>query len=361
MNYLSVCSGIGADSLAFADLDWECIGHAETAPFPAAVLAHHYPDIANYGDLNDHENWQLDAQPELVIGGTPCQSFSTAGKRKGLDDPRGQLTIAYFNMVTRLRPRWFIWENVPGAINAALPRVIDQITEGGYSCAWRVLDALGFGVPQRRRRLFLVGHIRDWRSAAAVLFDRPGGTRLPQALQGQDASRDAGGSDSVYTPHGHAARIDSGKHTGTLTKHMGAGGGNVPMVLNPSGTKYGSVHERDYAGPLDHKGGCGGAARILYAQKRYGKHRQEQHAGTLLSSAPDLTAANILYDNGLRYLTPGECEALQGIPPGWTDAPWRGRSSPKGLRYQAIGNAFCVPVVRWLGERIRIVENLDKE
>ena len=355
MKYLSVCSGIGADSLAFADLDWECIGFAETAAFPAAVLAHHYPDIRNYGDINGYQEWELDARPELIIGGTPCQSFSTAGKRAGLDDPRGQLTITYFNLVIGLRPQWFIWENVPGGINTALPRVIDQITEGGYCCAWRVLDALGFGVPQRRRRLFLVGHISDWRRPAAVLFDSQSGARLPQSVHrpDQDAGRTAGGPDSVYTPHGHARRIDAGEYVGTLAKHMGTGGGNVPMVMNPSGSAYGSVHARDHAGPLDHKGGCGGAARMLYAQQRYREHKHKPHASTLRRRTPDMASSDLVDDGGLlRYLTPGECEALQGIPRGWTDIPWRGRQAPKGRRYQAIGNAMCVPVVRWLGERL---------
>ena len=123
--------------------------------------------------------------------------------------------------------------------------------------------------------------------------------------------------------------------------------------MNPSGSAYGSVHARDHAGPLDHKGGCGGAARILYNQKKFGQHKQEDYTCTITTGQVGAQSSSALvHDNGLRYLTPEECEALQGIVPGFTDIPWRGRQAPKGRRYQAIGNAMCVPVVRWLGERL---------
>ena len=389
MNYLSVCSGIGTDALAFDGLGWHCLGYSEIEPFPAAVLQHRWPDTPNHGDMLKYEEWKLDARPDLIIGGTPCQPFSIAGAGEGMDDPRGQLTIKYFEMVAHFRPQWFIWENVPGALNTALPRVIDQITESGYSCAWRILDALGFGVPQRRRRLFLVGHHRDWRGPAAVLFDQPSGARIPQPRQasGIDAAGNEGGPDSVYTPQGIAGKIAKGEgRSGTLKANMG-GGGNVPMVyaerarigiidgrshagtlrqgatgtarpmvFRPSGSNNGAILEHDHSGALDHKGGAGGAARMMM-RVAFNKPESKEYAQTMgTNEGGNNTSSQFLADNTrLRYLTPEECERLQGIEPGHTAIPWRGKPAdqcPRGLRYKAIGNAMCVPVVRWIAERI---------
>ena len=419
MNYLSVCSGIGSDTLA-APPGWQCVGYAETAPFPAAVLGYRFPTTHNFGDLNDYQNWQLAAQPDIAIAGTPCQSFSAAGAKRGMDDPRGQLTLTYFEMVARIRPRWFVWENVPNALNTALPHVINEITERGYCCAWRIMDSLGWGVPQQRRRLFLVGHLGNWRSPAAVLFDGPGRGWIPHA---RDTGKDAAGvsrtldraytqtrqggknvfspgdatgalmasmykSDSkpiVFTPHGNASRVDAGGATGTLTQQMGTGGGNVPMVYCPGAANQnrnvgGVVHKQDHLGCLDGKGGVGGATKaVVYCpggSNRAGAVHEQTHMSALdggggngarpamVYANPDCTHADIHHDQGgLRFLTPEECERLQGIPDFWTAIPWRGKPAdqcPTGHRYQAIGNAICVPVLRWLLERIQFVDSIQQ-
>jgi DNA (cytosine-5)-methyltransferase 1 len=153
------------------------------------VLAHHYPAVPNYGDMTKHKEWDLGAI-DLLVGGTPCQSFSVAGLRKGLDDPRGNLMLTYLAIADQRRPRWLVWENVPGVLSSNggkdFGTFLGALAELGYGFAYRVLDAQFFGVAQRRRRVFVVGYLGDWRPAAAVLFE-------PESLRGDTApSREAG-------------------------------------------------------------------------------------------------------------------------------------------------------------------------
>ncbi len=176
MNYLSVCSGIEAATVAWHPLGWKAVAYSEIEPFPSAVLAHHYPDVPNVGDMTKFKEWDFGSKTiDLLVGGTPCQSFSVAGLRKGLDDPRGNLALIYCGILDKFRPKWFVWENVPGVLSSNGGRdfgsFLGAVAELGYGFAYRVLDAQYFGVAQRRRRVFVVGHIGNWRSAAEVLFE----------------------------------------------------------------------------------------------------------------------------------------------------------------------------------------------
>ncbi|MGL5003144.1 MAG: DNA cytosine methyltransferase, partial [Casimicrobium sp.] len=219
MNVLSVCSGIEAASVAWKPLGWKPWAFSEIESFPCDVLAHHYPDVPNLGDMTKFEDWPLPDEPiDLLCGGTPCQSFSVAGLRKGLADQRGNLALTYLAIVNKYRPRWVVWENVPGVLSATShdapdpsppPEPLDLERDGqevdtedeysaeelhafqcflaglaelGYGFAYRVLDAQYFGVAQRRKRVFVVGHLGDWRRAAAVLLER-------HSLQGHPAPR----------------------------------------------------------------------------------------------------------------------------------------------------------------------------
>ena len=189
MRYLSVCSGIEAATSAWHPLGWEPFAFSEIEPFPSAVLAHHYPNVPNLGDMTKFKEWP-DAAIDVLVGGTPCQSFSVAGLRKGLADPRGNLMLTYGAIAAKYRPKWLVWENVPGVLSSNGGRdfgtFLGMLAELGYGFAYRVLDAQYFGVAQRRRRVFVVGHLGDWRRAAAVLFER-------HSLQGHPApSRQAG-------------------------------------------------------------------------------------------------------------------------------------------------------------------------
>lgn len=161
MRYISVFSGIEAASVAWESLGWEPVAFSEIDEFPSAVLAARYPDVPNLGDITKVDWTPYRGTVDLVVGGSPCQAFSVAGKREGLLDARGQLMLEYVRAVAEIEPRWFIWENVPGALSQdrgrAFGTLLREMDELGYSCAWRVLDAQFFGVAQRRRRVFLVG------------------------------------------------------------------------------------------------------------------------------------------------------------------------------------------------------------
>lgn len=182
--YVSIFSGVEAATLAWEPLGWEPVAFSEIEPFPCAVLAERWPDIPNLGDITKID-WkeEIDGAIDLVVGGSPCQSFSVAGKREGLKGASG-LMFEYIRCVQELRPRWFLWENVPGALTSedggAFGQLLSEMDELGYSLAWRVLDAQFFGVAQRRRRLFLVGHLGA-ESPAEVLFE-------PDCLSGNPQS-----------------------------------------------------------------------------------------------------------------------------------------------------------------------------
>jgi len=202
---MSICSGVEAATVAWHPLGWKPVGFSEIEKFPCAVLAARYPDVPNFGDMTKHDDWIIDEPVDLLVGGTPCQDFSIAGLRAGLTGERGNLSLEFGRMAARLRPRWLVWENVPGVLSSNAGRDFATILglfsgqsieppAGGwsnfgiipgyrnaYGLVWRVLDAQyvrvdGFGraVRQRRRRVFVVGYLGDWRRAAAVLFEPEG-------------------------------------------------------------------------------------------------------------------------------------------------------------------------------------------
>src|SRR6056300_1351191 len=175
MRYLSVCSGIEAATVAWHHMGWKPVAFSEIEKFPSEVLQHHYPNVANLGDMNKFKEWSVDGTVDLIVGGTPCQSFSVAGLRKGLEDPRGNLALTFCALLNKFRPKWFVWENVPGVLSSNKGRdfssFISAVAQLGYGFSYRVLDAQNFGVAQRRRRVFVVGHLGDWKPTAEVLFE----------------------------------------------------------------------------------------------------------------------------------------------------------------------------------------------
>lgn len=227
MRYLSLCSGIEAASVAWRPLGWVPVAFSEIEPFPCALLACHYPDVPNLGDMTQVQDWRkYRGAVDLVVGGTPCQGFSVAGKRGGMADPRSGLARCYANLVGDVQPRWIVWENVPGVLSSGKGRdfggFIRQLAEFGYGVSWRVLDAQYFGVPQRRRRVFVVGHFGDWRPAAAVLFE-PGCLRRDSAPS-RKAGADIAGTLDASLGSSRGAGTPPGAITQTLTGRMGEGG-----------------------------------------------------------------------------------------------------------------------------------------
>jgi len=211
MRYVHMFAGVSAASVAFRPLGWRPLAFAEVAPFASAVLRVRHPDVPNVGDIASHDWSRYRGKCDLVIGGPPCVAFSVAGFRRSLDDERGNLTLVYARAIQAIKPKWVVTENVPGWLStddnafgcflAALvgadapllppnkrgPWPTCGVVSGpAYGAAWRVLDAQHFGVPQRRRRVFVVGHLGDWRPAADALFEREADLGSFLAKQGID-------------------------------------------------------------------------------------------------------------------------------------------------------------------------------
>jgi len=209
MRYISLFSGVEAATLAWEPLGWEAVAFAEIEPFPSAVLAYRWPDVPNLGDVTKVDWSPYRGTVDLVVGGSPCQAFSVAGKREGLMDSRGLLMLEYVRAVAEIEPKWFLWENVPGALSQdrgrAFGTLIREMDELGYGMAWRVLDAQFFGVAQRRRRVFLVGCLGGRvGAAAAVLFE-------PESVSGNTTSsrekRQALAADARSCPAGSGGGV----------------------------------------------------------------------------------------------------------------------------------------------------------
>ena len=306
MRYGSVCSGIEAATAGWHRLGWEPAFFSEIEKFPCAVLQYHYPDVPLHGDfttIKENEYGKID----LLIGGTPCQSFSVAGLRGGLDDDRGNLALEFCRLAQREQPRWLVWENVPGVLSSNGGRdfgsILGALEELRYGLAYRVLDAQYFGVAQRRRRVFVVGHLGDWRPAAAVLFER-------HSMSGSPAQSGS-------------ARQEVANQTKGCTGRSGCIEWERPKIVGPLTAGM-------------HKGARGTEA---------------VESGHIVSTT----------HSPVRRLTPVECERLQGFPDNFTAIPWRNKQAencPDGPRYKALGNSMAVPVMRWIGERIQMVEDL---
>jgi DNA (cytosine-5)-methyltransferase 1 len=492
LHYVSVCSGIEAATVAWHPLGWEPVCFAEIEPFPSAVLAHHYPHVPNRGDFTTIR----DERADLLVGGTPCQSFSVAGLRGGMADARGNLALEYLALAGRLRPRWLVWENVPGVLSAdrgrALGAFLGGLAELGYGFAWRVLDAQYAGLAQRRERVFVVGHLGDWRRAAAVLLERASlrGDPAPSRATRQDFAHDVApslgasgrgferagetrGQNPVVAmalnAKGGTGRLDAeseslipiqevGKRThsgGTGKNGCGIGRDGDPMFsllgsaqhaiahslradgfdASEDGTGRGTplvpisvcmgsdpIYAHDLAMPQTARNGdpgvvafsCkdrgadagevaptlrgmghsashangGGQIAVAFdlAQVTSPTHRRQPTdlAGALHRKGTEHVAFNLRGRDGgsmpeqaelasvraasggssrsyvasmaVRRLTPTECERLQGFPDGYTLVLHRGKLAADGPRYKALGNSMAVPVMRWIGERIALVD-----
>jgi DNA (cytosine-5)-methyltransferase 1 len=383
IKYLSVCSGVEAATVAWHDLGWQPVAFSEIEKFPSEVLQHHYPSVPNMGDMTKYKEWNLNDSINLLVGGTPCQSFSVAGLRKGLEDPRGNLMLTYVGILDKFRPKWCVWENVPGVLSSNGGRdfgsFLGALVELGYGFSYRVLDAQHFGVPQRRRRVFVVGCLGDWESPAKVLFEseslrrdnkksknkKQGASNFTASSfggysEGVGTIRAAGGDlgggsetlvtfdrqsanqygDSplastlmsrdyksatdliVYETHPADSRVkEMGDVCQTVTSRWGTGGGNVPIAIQ------GNLIGRDKGGPE----GIG----VSEGKPMYTLTKTDIHG----------VSTNMT----VRRLTPIECERLQGFPDDYTKIR---ENCPDGHRYKAMGNSMAVPVMKWIGQRI---------
>jgi DNA (cytosine-5)-methyltransferase 1 len=483
MRYGSICSGIEAATVAWHGLGWEPAFFSEIDNFPRAVLQHHYPDVPLHGDfttINGDEYGHID----LLVGGTPCQDFSIAGLRAGLAGERGNLTLEFARLVDRMRPQWIVWENVPGVLSIdggrAFGSFLGALAEIGYGFAYRILDAQYFGVPQRRRRVFVVGYFGDWRRAAAVLFERESllGNPAPRREAGKGvapileagartgkSTTDVRAGSGIGNPGDPMFTLQAGKQhavAGTIGARTGLSCGaddaanghmivanNSPLLTsNPygdhesregllvahtlkgegfdasedgtgrgtplvpvaysimpmnSGKDY-KARETDIAQPIMAGGPVGGnqggdfivepvpfdttqiTSAANYSKPKAGDPCHPLAAGAHPSAVAfmenqraelrvsDQTnalvrgggkpgqgyAAALLPTMQVRRLTPRECERLQGFPDDFTLVPYRNKPASDGPRYKALGNSMAVPCMRWIGERIELIETLTK-
>lgn len=289
--YGSLCSGIGSEVVAWEPLGWSCSWFAEVNPFCCSLLKEKYPNIPNLGDIRKIERAK---NPQLIVGGTPCQSFSINAKREGLADERGRLSLEFIRIVRLCRPTWVLWENVPNALRVDKGRaflcIIRALAECGYGWCYRILNLRRFGIPQRRKRLFLVGYRGDHRPPVAALLGR----------QADGSNR----GEVKKTRKENMARVVDG-WTGDETPKRGQ---EVCPTL---------------------KSGQGGeGVGIIEGNRR------------------------------LRKLTVGEYEVLQGFPVEYTNISYKGKPSTSPMRQRALGNAFPPPILTWIGRRIDFVDRL---
>jgi len=355
----SVCSGIEAASVAWEPLGWKAAWLSEIEPFPCAVLAHHYPEVPNLGDMTTLPDRIASGEinaPDVFCGGTPCQAFSVAGLRKSLDDARGNLSLTFCEIANAIddvrrsrgeHPCVIFWENVPGVLNTKdnafgcflaelagedVPLVPagDKWTNAGCvfgpkrTVAWRVLDAQYFGVAQRRRRVFVVASVREWFDPAAVLFEFDG-VRRDTAPSREKGKETAGSPIQCFD------RQSSGEY------------GTAPVASTMSA--------RDYKSP---------SYLVSYGIPGNWIGRKPENGGNAVEPMHDVSPCltktdrhGVAQSMAVRRLTPVECERLQGFPDNYTNIPWRkADQSPDGPRYKALGNSWAVPNVRWIGRRI---------
>lgn len=374
MNYLSVCSGIEAATVAWHHMGWKPVGFSEIEKFPSEVLAHHYPSVTNYGDMTKFKEWNINEPVNLLVGGTPCQSFSIAGLRGGLEDPRGNLMLTYLAMADLFKPKWLLWENVYGVLSSNMgsdfATLLQGMAECGYGFAYRVLDAQYFGVPQRRRRVFVVGCLGDWRSAAKVLFESESLcrnitpsrqaqqeiantlTRSPSSHSGFNPAKGEGNGIIVYENHGTDSRVKQVDVCPTMTARWGTGGNNTPLAHafkvrgGCAGGGKGYLGSDDTAFTLS----TNQDQQIAVGVDVYNASISGDIASTITAATGISTAsgAKLMQHMRVRRLTPKECERLQGFPDDYTNIP----NAKDTNRYKALGNSMAVPVMRWIGERI---------
>lgn len=363
-------SGLGAVSVAAERLGIEPVFHADIEKNSKAVLAHHWPEVSDLGDIKEINHVP---DHDILTAGFPCQDLSVGGKRAGLEGARSGLFWEVVRLLEGSRPAWFVLENVPGLLSSNGGRdmgaVVRSLGDLGYSVAWRVLDARFFGVPQRRRRVFIVGHLGAAARAGAVLLEREGGEWVPPTCR-EEGSR-----------HASSARQSD------------EGSGELPV-----GHAYKSGHSwwsdgEGVAGPLTNRGSKEAEQVVVqvHYQKiiRSGARDAEGNLPPEVWAERDVTATLNTFDVGsgsravdiiveidgslyeldsatlrVRRLTPLECERLQGLPDHHTLVPARtlkdGRvkKTSDSARYALLGNSAAVPVLEWVLRGIQRVEGI---
>ncbi len=348
--YLSVCSGIESATVAWEPLGWEAIAFSEIDDFRSSVLEYHYPEVKNYGDFTKIQKSDLQGtNPDLLVAGTPCATFSIAGLRKGFGEDRGNLALEFIKLAKRLQSRWLLWENVPGLLSSEGGRdfgtFLGGLAECGYGVSYRILDTQYIrtqrfprALPQRRRRLFVVGYLGDWRNPAKVLFDGEALSRNNPPGRKQRESTAEGSTHRITRSDKYVQDEIAGTIAARDWKSP------TDLVINPHSVYCFEQRSQD-----------GGAPRI----------QKEFISPTLNAMTGGNRQPCVLVDGAIprnkiiRRLTPLETERLQGLPDNYTQIPYRGKPAsecPIARRYEAVGRSMSINVMEFLGERINAVE-----
>ena len=383
MRFLSLFDGCHMFGHALRNVGAECVGTSEIDKHAAAVTAYHYPKTPALGDVRNVETTRAD----LIVAGFPCQDLSVAGDRRGLAGERSGLFWEIVRIARASTPRWILLENVPGLLSSNGGRdmgtVVGALGQLGYGWAYRVFDAQHFGVPQRRRRVFIVGYLGDSRRAAKVLFElesvrgdsAPGreagagsaggvgvgvsvGGQISHTLTGEgfDASEDG-------TGRGTSIVADLVQMTSATNRSNPQPGDPAPTMATSSRLTAFNWRGDDYA-PRDQPpcldADCSGSIALAVSLRGRDGGSVAEVGGTvshaLRASQGGGDKPHAMTGGGVRRLMPVECERLQGLPDDWTK---HGRK-PDGTtydqsdsaRYRMIGNGGAVPVVEWIGRRI---------
>lgn len=392
----SVCSGIEAASVAWEPIGWRASWFSEISAFPSAVIAHHYPNTPNHGDMTALpaliRNGVVSA-PDVFTGGTPCQAFSMAGNRKSLSDDRGNLSLVFCEVADAIddirhgrgeQPAVILWENVPGVLStsdnafgcflaqlvgesAPLTAPGDRWPNAGLivgprrSAAWRVLDAQYFGLAQRRKRVFVVASARTDIDVGQVLFEFEGVQRTTKprretgkSYTGSTAYSIAGNSIGRQ-PHngrnGTGIDVNVVSTLTTMDRHaVFVGAQNVSPTLRANAKQSLMSGSGDVNSPLALT-----PQAVLWQARNDGMRISTNQQTTPTLTANMGTGGNNVPLYGVRQLTPRECERLQGFPDDYTLIPYQGKAAADAPRYHALGNSWPVPVVRWIGQRINRV------
>jgi DNA (cytosine-5)-methyltransferase 1 len=370
----SLFAGIGGIDLGLERAGFRCEWQVEIDDECRRVLAAQFPDVERFTDVCDVGADEL-VRVDLIVGGFPCQDVSVAGRRAGLAGQRSGLWHEFRRVVAEVAPRWVLIENVPGLLSSNDGRDMAVIVRGlvklGYGVAWRVLDAQYFGVPQRRRRVFVVGHLGEpWSTPASILFE-------PQSCAGNPAPRRApregvagtlggGSGERGWAPDTDRMTFVPTLTAGAGTNRMSPGHGRDELMIPVSAltSRCGNTQDDQQTGQLLAFRPTDGLDMSVYDDLsptlKVGSGRgipsgpaiaQPVRTNQYNNSDPSMEASmrmHVHQGTAVRRLTPLECARLQGFPDDWLN----GLELSDSAKYRMLGNAVCVPVAEWIGRRI---------
>jgi len=365
MRTLSLFSGIGGFDLGFERAGMTVVGVCEIDKHAQKILQRHFPDATLHDDVRKVHYAR--GSVDLVCGGFPCQDLSVAGKRRGLDGERSGLWFEFARIIDEAQPQWVVIENVPGLFSSDGGRdfavIIQWLANRGYGVGWRVLDSQGFGLAQRRKRVFIVASFGN-PSGCTVLLEpesvrwdsttrrgeRQGHTRaVAKCLMGSNHRRDWETETMIpFAIQGNIIDRQKGGANG-----IGISQSNISYTL--TAVDRHAVAMQDIAPTLrvEAKQSLMSGDGNINAPLAIGTLWESSHGDNLARICTDQSISPTLqvYKEatpliGVRRLTPIECERLQGFPDGWTS----GQSDTH--RYKQLGNAVSVPVAEWIGRRI---------